>query len=125
MGDLSKYHPSVAAVLKWFEGDHLPEHLAEVSAKFRTLAFELADAHGPSPELTVGLRRLLEAKDCMVRAAKETHDAIPQATPGDSAPTQADVTGGNVALSHEVLPTTVGSNATVTMTGNSITEGRV
>lgn len=55
-------------ILQFFEYQHLPEHLKEVSADFHWLAHEIV-AHIPSnPERTVALRKLLEAKDCAVRA---------------------------------------------------------
>jgi hypothetical protein len=72
MPDLAKYHPSVAGVLKWFEYGHLPEHLAQVSRALADVAFSMADNNEPSAELTTGIRKLLEAKDCFVRAAIET-----------------------------------------------------
>lgn len=53
-----------------FEYSHLPEDLQKISKPFSSLAREMAFNHGlEGPELTVGLRKLLEAKDCMVRAA--------------------------------------------------------
>lgn len=61
-------HPSTEAILRFFEYEHLPPHLKEVSAPFCNLAHDLA-ADLDGPELTAGLRKLLEAKDCMVRAA--------------------------------------------------------
>jgi hypothetical protein len=55
-------------ILKYFEYGHLPAHLQEVSKPFGDLANQL-DAMLPSgPEKSAGLRKLLEAKDCMVRA---------------------------------------------------------
>ena len=63
-------HPATEALLRYFTFDHLPEHLRAISEPFHTLAYRLAtntDLHGP--ELTVALRKLLEAKDCAVRAA--------------------------------------------------------
>ena len=65
-----KHHPSVAHVLQFFEYDHLPPELAEFSKPFHDLAHEMADRLQPNPETPVGLRKLLEAKDCMVRARK-------------------------------------------------------
>jgi hypothetical protein len=62
-------HPSTTALLRWFEYDHLPPHLREVSATFYALAHHLVDKLPDSPELSAGLRKLLEAKDCAVRAA--------------------------------------------------------
>lgn len=61
-------HPSTAAILKHFRYDHLPPHLQEVSKPFADLAHQAAHTL-EGPELTAGLRKLLEAKDCMVRAA--------------------------------------------------------
>lgn len=60
-------HPSVEAVLQFFEFEHLPQHLQDVSKPFAELAKKVAD--GPqNAETTVALRKLLEAKDCAVRA---------------------------------------------------------
>lgn len=61
-------HPSTEAILKFFEYEHLPAHLQEVSRPFCELARDMA-ARFDGPELTTGLRKLLEAKDCIVRAA--------------------------------------------------------
>ena len=61
-------HPSTEAILKFFKYDHLPPHLQEVSKPFGDLANEFAERFD-GPELTAGLRKLLEAKDCIVRAA--------------------------------------------------------
>ena len=60
-------HPSTAALLKFFEYSHLPARLKEVSAPFFDLAHSVAG--GPeNAETTMALRKLLEAKDCAVRA---------------------------------------------------------
>jgi hypothetical protein len=61
-------HPATQAILQYFKWDHLPSHLQEVSRPFGELAHDLADKL-QGPELTAGLRKLLEAKDCCVRAA--------------------------------------------------------
>ena len=63
------YHPAVEALLKFFEYGHLPLRLQEISRPFGDLAREMASRSPHSPETTVGLRKLLEAKDCAVRAA--------------------------------------------------------
>lgn len=65
--EAEKLHPSVREVLQHFEIDHLPEDLRAVSGNFYQLAWILATTL-KGPELTVGLRKLLEAKDCAVRA---------------------------------------------------------
>jgi hypothetical protein len=61
-------HPSTAAILRFFEYEHLPQHLQDVSQPFAELAHDMAGRF-EGAELTTGLRKLLEAKDCMVRAA--------------------------------------------------------
>jgi hypothetical protein len=61
-------HPTTAAILQYFAFDHLPPHLQAVSAPFHALAHDMI-GQLTGPELTAGLRKLLEAKDCMVRAA--------------------------------------------------------
>ena len=54
-------------LLQFFEFGHLPEHLREVSSDFWHLAQKLVK-RPRNPERTVALRKLLEAKDCAVRA---------------------------------------------------------
>lgn len=61
-------HPATEAILRFFQYEHLPPHLGEISRDFWVLAHAMA-AKLDGPELTAGLRKLLEAKDCMVRAA--------------------------------------------------------
>jgi hypothetical protein len=56
-------------VLRYFEFDHLPEPLKEVSRQFHEVAHKFADLLPYCPETSAGLRKLLEAKDCFVRAA--------------------------------------------------------
>ena len=55
-------------MLKWFEFEHLPEHLKVVSIKFYEVACSICALVEPGPERTVALRKLLEAKDAAVRA---------------------------------------------------------
>lgn len=55
--------------MDFFKYDHLPDKVRDVSAELCDLAFKL-DVHIPDgPEKSAGLRKLLEAKDCFVRAA--------------------------------------------------------
>ncbi|TNE43418.1 MAG: hypothetical protein EP341_11390 [Sphingomonadales bacterium] len=56
-------------IMKYFEYEHLPEHLQAVSKPFGELAKQLDRDLFDGPEKSAGLRKLLEAKDCMVRAA--------------------------------------------------------
>lgn len=61
-------HPATEQVFRWFAYEHLPPNLRRVSAQFHDLAEAMAEEFEGS-EVTVGLRKLLEAKDCFVRAA--------------------------------------------------------
>ena len=55
-------------MLQFFEYAHLPPHLQEISKEFFTMAHWIATNLPSNPERTVALRKLLEAKDCAVRA---------------------------------------------------------
>ena len=56
------------SLLQFFAYEHLPPHLRAVSKPFGDLAATLAQTLPGNPESTVALRKLLEAKDCAVRA---------------------------------------------------------
>lgn len=56
-------------ILQFFSYEHLPAALQEVSKPICDLAHNMAGSIPHSAELTVGLRKLLEAKDAFVRAA--------------------------------------------------------
>ena len=58
-------------MLQWFEYGHLPIHLQKVSKPFCELANQICTTYPAGPERTAGLRKLLEAKDCIVRASIE------------------------------------------------------
>lgn len=55
-------------MLQFFQFAHLPAHLQEVSKPFCTLAEQIVDNLPRNPERSAALRKLLEAKDCAVRA---------------------------------------------------------
>lgn len=55
-------------MLKYFEYEHLPPHLQEVSKPIGELAKKMNDTLPDGAEKQAGLRKLLEAKDCFVRA---------------------------------------------------------
>lgn len=56
-------------LLQFFKWNHLPIHLQVVSKPFCDLAEHVVATLPQNPERTVALRKLLEAKDCAVRAA--------------------------------------------------------
>jgi hypothetical protein len=64
-------HPATLRLLKYFSFAHLPLGLQPFSAPFSDLAYGLVKVLPDSAELTAGLRKLLEAKDCVVRAAMD------------------------------------------------------
>lgn len=61
-------------ILQHFAYQHLPKHLQEISKPFHDLAHSMAEKL-TGVELRAGLRKLMEAKDCMVRAKLETDRA--------------------------------------------------
>ena len=55
-------------LMQFFKFDHLPENLQEPSRSCAELASKMDETLAESAEKTAGLRKLLEAKDCFVRA---------------------------------------------------------
>jgi len=56
-------------VYRYFEYDHLSPSLQVVAKPISELADKMMDELPNGPEKAEGLRKLLEAKDCFVRAA--------------------------------------------------------
>lgn len=56
-------------IMRYFDWGHLPEKLQAVSRPIGELAVTMNDSLPDGPEKSAGLRKLLEAKDCFVRAA--------------------------------------------------------
>lgn len=55
-------------LMQFFEYKHLPEKLQAKSKPFHDLAKVIVETTPSNPEQTAGLRKLLEAKDCIVRS---------------------------------------------------------
>lgn len=55
-------------LLQFFKYDHLPAELQEISRPFGELAQLMADKLPFNPQTPTCLQKLLEAKDCAVRA---------------------------------------------------------
>ena len=64
-------HPGTVHLVRLFAWAHLPAHLQEVSRPCAELALAMLDRLPDGPELTAGLRKLREAKDCFVTQALE------------------------------------------------------
>lgn len=69
--------PAALNLLRYFAWQHLPPPLQNVSRQVAELAQEMATRLPEGAELTAGLRKLLEAKDCFVRAALPPAPAYP------------------------------------------------
>lgn len=60
-----------STTIKYFAYEHLPEKLQAVSKPIGELAKQMEETLPDGPEKSAGMRKLLEAKDCFVRAALE------------------------------------------------------
>lgn len=69
MIDVTGRAPSTVHIVQFFSYAHLRDPLARVSEIFERAAITLLAMLPDGPELTVALRKLLEAKDAAVRAA--------------------------------------------------------
>jgi len=67
--------PQPSTTAKYFSFDHLPAHLQIVSKPLGQLAELLEQLLPAGPEKSAGMRKLLEAKDCFVRAALDLQPA--------------------------------------------------
>lgn len=71
----SDRHPSTGHFGPLFDFGHLPAGpIRETSRQFCDMAEALVARLPDGPELSAGLRKLLEAKDCFVRAAVLARD---------------------------------------------------
>ena len=57
-----------STTIQYFEYAHLPEQLQKVSKPVYDLAHMMEEMLPDGPEKSAGMRKLLEAKDCFVRA---------------------------------------------------------
>jgi hypothetical protein len=79
--------PEVGLLMRWFEHGHLAGPLQPIVQTFGALAAQLVENLADDPELTACLRKLIEAKDCAVRAAIATAGHAPVWRGAGSAPT--------------------------------------
>jgi len=68
-------------IMRWFDASHLEGELRDVADFIRTTAIKLDTGLPDCAEKTAGLRKLLEAKDCFIRASIQGREA-----PGASDP---------------------------------------
>ena len=67
-------HPATLHLLKFFAWAHLAEDLRAISQPCGETAIDMVNLLADGPELTAGLRDLLRAKDCFVRAAVDMRE---------------------------------------------------
>ena len=58
-----------STTIQFFGFEHLPAELQAISRPCADLAYLMEDTLPDGPEKSAGMRKLLEAKDCFVRAA--------------------------------------------------------
>lgn len=63
------YEVNEERLLEYFKFEHLPKKLQDISLPFYNIAYTMNKQLPAGPEKSAGLRKLLEAKDCMMRAA--------------------------------------------------------
>lgn len=68
---LQEVPPMPTTTIKYFSSQHLPAKLQAVAIPVAELADFMEQALPDGPEKSAGMRKLLEAKDCFVRAALE------------------------------------------------------
>jgi hypothetical protein len=61
-------------MIKYFEYTHLPENIQPVSQAVYDLAMHMKWRLPDCAEKSAGMRKLLEAKDCFVRAALDNKE---------------------------------------------------
>ncbi len=85
-------HKQTYPIYQYFKYDHLPPHLQAMSKPFHNMATNMLNTVGGSvkdDEIVIGLRKLLEAKDCFVRAAIDKGKGVNNSN--DEAITQTQV----------------------------------
>ena len=66
--EFTKSRIEIDPILRFFHYSHLPPTLRVVSKPFADLAYAIVETIPRNAERTAALRKLLEAKDCAVRA---------------------------------------------------------
>jgi len=63
-----------STTIKYFSYEHLPPKLQEISKPLYELAHLMEETLPDGAEKSAGMRKLLEAKDCFVRAKLENKE---------------------------------------------------
>lgn len=88
---------------QFFEYSHLPEHLQVVSKSFAILAEQIFLTLPDNPERTTALRKLLEAKDCAVRAVIFKSDEVREEESAAQADAQIKEANAEIRTASEIV----------------------
>lgn len=70
-------HPGTENGLRWLTPNpNLPEPQRTIAQSFYSMAVSLVDECDEGIETTAGLRKMVEAKDCFVRASIDKRDQL-------------------------------------------------
>ena len=73
---LSNRHPATRELERWLRpNQNLPQRSIDIAQDSYDFARDMIELCQDGPELTVGLRKLLEAKDCFVRQSIADQEA--------------------------------------------------
>lgn len=91
-------------ILQYFHYSHLPPQLQEISQPFCALAGGMIATLPRNAERSAGLRKLLEAKDCFVRANVPVPVRRPRSEFDEAAPVVGEIKTVGADQSEEPLP---------------------
>ncbi len=92
----AKMTPVIRDALQWLTFSHLPEALQKYSRPFYVAAVEIIQINAYSPELKAALDKLIEAKDCAVRAGIRTDTGRAGSVPRPSVVVSPPVLSGQL-----------------------------
>ena len=85
-------------MLQFFSYTHLPTHLQAVSKPFCEVAESIVATLPRNPERSMALRKLLEAKDCAVRALIYKDEPVVKLDPLSNRPLGAQKAAGPIII---------------------------
>lgn len=75
MAERHNFHPALKLALRWLVDDgRMPSHLTEIYNQFGDVAMEVAILSPQSPQTTIAVHKLVEAKDASIRAVIEERE---------------------------------------------------
>jgi hypothetical protein len=131
MLDVAGRHQAVQHFAHHFDHDHLPPHLAAVSAPFHDMAQDLIDRLPDNPELSSALRSMWDAKNSAVLIAAKSPDAVAagrkprRGMTVDYTLSKQDADHINRRRAHALEQANLGGHNYPTHVGNSATAGDV